>query len=149
MELAEERVRQLQLFPAEVDFKWMQYDDKCDAAYATIAAMDGYGMNCAHVLFGPFCDYALGKRIPKCHFRRFLNYIYVCLFAHLHISSAPVSRIAKYFRNDGTPLLTGGGFSFDFQQRKETCADEYHMLVRTGLLSYQAISDLMVDVMQE
>lgn len=63
------------------------------------------------------------------------------------VAAAPVSRIVKYFRNDGTPLLTVGGYVFDFVKRKATCDDEYHLLVRTGLLSYQAVSEFMVDVM--
>lgn len=62
MHLAELRVRELQLLPNSVRFKWLQYDDRCDASYATISAMDGYGIGCAHVLFGPACDYALGER---------------------------------------------------------------------------------------
>lgn len=61
LELAEQKIRELQLLPNNLNIKWIQYDDKCDASYATISAMDGYGMNCAHVLFGPACDYALGK----------------------------------------------------------------------------------------
>lgn len=72
----------------------------------------------------------------------------VCLTVRLS-PTAPVSRIVKYFRNDGTPLLTSGGYVFDFVKRKATCADEYHLLVRTGLLSFQAISEFMVDVMHE
>lgn len=67
----------------------------------------------------------------------------VCAFA------APVSRIVKYFRNDGTPLLTSGGYVFDFVKQKTTCTDEYHLLVRTGLLSFQAVSKFMVEVMEE
>lgn len=61
LHLAELRVRELQLLPASVRIEWLQYDDRCDASYATIAAMDGYGIGCAHVLFGPTCEYALGK----------------------------------------------------------------------------------------
>lgn len=61
LELAEAEVRKRQLIPDSLKFKWISYDDKCDASYATISAMDGYGMDCGHVLFGPICDFALGK----------------------------------------------------------------------------------------
>lgn len=62
--------------------------------------------------------------------------------------SAPVSRIAKYFRQDGTPLITVGGYTFDFVQNKTTCENEYHMMVRVGLLSFQTIADFTVDIMR-
>lgn len=62
---------------------------------------------------------------------------------------APVSRIVKYFRNDGTPLVTVGGYTHDFVKKKDTCASEYHMLIRAGLLSFQTIADFMVTIMQE
>lgn len=61
LELAELEVRKRQLIPDNLSIKWIPYDDKCDASYATISAMDGYGMDCGHVLFGPICDYSLGK----------------------------------------------------------------------------------------
>lgn len=63
--------------------------------------------------------------------------------------SAPVSRIAKYFRQDGTPLITVGGYTYDFVQNKTTCDDEYHMLIRVGLLSFETIADFTVDIMKK
>lgn len=71
-------------------------------------------------------------------------YFVVSLFQSI---LAAVSRIVKYFRNDGTPLLTVGGYTFDFSQNKTTCDNEYHMLLRVGLLSFQTISDFMVQIM--
>lgn len=61
LELAEREVRRRQLLPPNLSIKWIQHDDKCDASYATISAMDGYGIDCSHVLFGPACEFALGK----------------------------------------------------------------------------------------
>lgn len=61
LELAERKIRHLGLLPNSVRLKWTSYDDRCDASYATISAMDGYGKDCAHVILGPSCDYALGK----------------------------------------------------------------------------------------
>lgn len=63
LELAEHEVRKRQLIPTNLAIKWIPYDDKCDASYATISAMDGYGIDCGHVLFGPTCEYALGNQI--------------------------------------------------------------------------------------
>lgn len=73
----------------------------------------------------------------------------LCVHLYPQPSTAPVSRIVKYFRNDGTPLLTSGGYVFDFVRPKATCDDEYHLLVRTGLLSFQAVAESVVDVMDE
>lgn len=61
LELAEREARARELLPDNLVIKWIPYDDKCDASYATISAMDGYGMDCGHVLMGPTCDYALGN----------------------------------------------------------------------------------------
>lgn len=63
LELAEHEVRRRQLIPANLSIKYIAYDDKCDPSYATISAMDGYAIDCGHVLFGPTCDYALGMNI--------------------------------------------------------------------------------------
>ncbi|CAH2095490.1 unnamed protein product [Euphydryas editha] len=55
--LQDEAVREL--FPSWLSFEWMTYDvTDCDAAYAVISAIDAYN-DCAHVFFGPSCDYAL------------------------------------------------------------------------------------------
>lgn len=35
LELAEHEVRRRQLIPNELSIKWIPYDDKCDASYAT------------------------------------------------------------------------------------------------------------------
>lgn len=57
--LQDETVREL--FPPWLSFEWMTYDvTDCDAAYAVISAIDAFN-DCAHVFFGPSCDYALGK----------------------------------------------------------------------------------------
>lgn len=68
LELAEHEVRRRQLIPASLSIKYIPYDDRCDPSYATISAMDGYAIDCGHVLFGPTCDYALGN-IFNLHFK--------------------------------------------------------------------------------
>lgn len=78
-----------------------------------------------------------------------LMYFFPFSFFLSHLLSAPVSRIAKYFRQDGTPLITVGGYTFDFVQNKTTCENEYHMLIRVGLLNFQTIADFTVAMMKK
>ncbi|KAI5645831.1 hypothetical protein NE865_02101 [Phthorimaea operculella] len=48
------------VFPDWLNFSIQAYDvTNCDAAYAVISAIDAYN-DCAHVFFGPACDFALG-----------------------------------------------------------------------------------------
>lgn len=75
--------------------------------------------------------------------------LFLSVFLSLSTLSAPVSRIAKYFRQDGTPLITVGGYTYDFVQNKTTCENEYHMLIRVGLLSFETIADFTVDIMKK
>ncbi|XP_059217857.1 atrial natriuretic peptide receptor 1 isoform X1 [Stomoxys calcitrans] len=120
LKVAEQYIHQSGLLPSFVSFNWMPHDDKCDAAFAMVNVMDGIVKNCAHAIFGPTCDYGL----------------------------AGVGRITKYFNGNGTPLITVGGATFDFESKKTSCADEFYMLLRTGVLSFRAISDLTISVMK-
>ena len=61
LKVAEQRIKSEKIIPEHIKFEWMLQDDRCDAAYSVIQAMDGVVMNCAHVIFGPVCDYPLGK----------------------------------------------------------------------------------------
>lgn len=61
--------------------------------------------------------------------------------------TASVSRIAKFLHMYGSPIVTTGGYSFDFEKPKQTCADEYFMLTRVGLVSYKTIAEMMVNLM--
>lgn len=99
---------------------------------------------------------AIKKCVLKSEGRRHFSWWYwsknqLIFFLQLSASFdllAPVSRIAKYFRQDGTPLITVGGYTFDFVQNKTTCENEYHMMIRVGLLSFQTIADFTVDIMK-
>ncbi|GBP84998.1 hypothetical protein EVAR_64327_1 [Eumeta japonica] len=64
------------------------------------------------------------------------------------IGCSSVGRIAKFLGNTGTPILTTGGFSFDFVLPKTTCEDEFHMVVRTGGLGFQDIAYFIINVMR-
>ncbi|GBP66146.1 hypothetical protein EVAR_83926_1 [Eumeta japonica] len=49
------------LLPFNASFEVTTYDvEDCDPAYAIISAIDAYTYDCAHVYFGPACDFALG-----------------------------------------------------------------------------------------
>ncbi|XP_053949468.1 uncharacterized protein LOC128857747 [Anastrepha ludens] len=120
MYLAEQYLRKNSLLPPQLHFEWMTGDVKCEAAYATIKAMDGIARNCAHVVFGPVCDYAL----------------------------AAVSRIAKYFSSNGTPVISVGGATDSFEFPKTSCADEFYMLLRAGLLSFKSISVMIIELLK-
>ncbi|TMW48808.1 hypothetical protein DOY81_006098, partial [Sarcophaga bullata] len=120
LQVAEQRIHARGLLPPFIHFDWMPQDDKCDAAFAAVKAMDGIVKNCSHVFFGPVCDYSL----------------------------AGVARIVKYFNSHGTPLISVGGSTYDFEKPKTKCSDEFYMLVRTGMLSFESISELTITVMK-
>lgn len=61
LQVAEHHIHASGLLPSYIQFDWMPQDDKCDAAFAAVKAMDGIVKNCSHVFFGPVCDYSLGK----------------------------------------------------------------------------------------
>lgn len=63
-------------------------------------------------------------------------------------SSASVSRIAKYFYNDGLNIITGGAFSYDFEEQKKSCDHQFYMLHRVGVLSFERIGRMQADLMQ-
>lgn len=59
--LAWQKIEELGILPSNLNVTWKTYDDRCDASYALISAMDGHFKDCADVIFGPVCDYALGE----------------------------------------------------------------------------------------
>ncbi|EDW97391.2 uncharacterized protein Dyak_GE26349 [Drosophila yakuba] len=120
LKVAEQQIRSKSLIPPHIDFEWLAHDTKCDASLGVIKAMDGIIKQCAQVIFGPVCDYSL----------------------------AAVSRITKYFNSQGTPLISVGGSTYDFEQKKTDCNDEFYMLLRTGMLSFETISELTINVMK-
>ncbi|XP_035782978.1 atrial natriuretic peptide receptor 2-like isoform X2 [Anopheles albimanus] len=118
---AEEDIRRRSIIPAKVNISWIWYDDECEQARATVMAMDGTGSEtCGHVILGPTCDFAL----------------------------APVARIARYIYNDGIPVITGAGYTFDFEEPKTLCENEFHMLIRTGLVSFKRMAYFMIDLIR-
>ncbi|XP_052756283.1 atrial natriuretic peptide receptor 1 isoform X4 [Galleria mellonella] len=121
IELAMQHQAVKEAFPAGLSFEWTTYDvTDCDAAYAVISAIDAYN-DCAHVFFGPACDFAL----------------------------AAVGRIAKFLGSTGTPIITTGGYSFDFAKPKQTCQDEFYMTVRSGPLGFKDVAYFLIDIMRQ
>ncbi|KAH8307652.1 hypothetical protein KR044_007305, partial [Drosophila immigrans] len=121
LKVAEQQIRLSAVIPSYIDIQWLAHDTKCDASLSVIRAMDGIIKQCAQVIFGPVCDYSL----------------------------AAVSRITKYFNSQGTPLITVGGSTYDFVKKKIDCGDEFYMLLRSGMLSFESISELTINVMKQ
>ncbi|XP_049885552.1 atrial natriuretic peptide receptor 1 isoform X2 [Pectinophora gossypiella] len=120
LELALQHPTVKEAFPSWLNFEWQAYDvTDCDAAYAVISAIDAYN-DCAHVFFGPACDFAL----------------------------ASVARITKFLGSTGTPIITTGGFTFDFVLPKQTCDDEFYMLVRAGPLGFKDMAYFIISLMR-
>uniref|UniRef100_A0A182YK89 Receptor ligand binding region domain-containing protein n=2 Tax=Anopheles stephensi TaxID=30069 RepID=A0A182YK89_ANOST len=121
LEKAEGFIRREGIIPADVAIRWIPFDDRCEQARATVMAMDGTGSDsCGHLILGPSCDFAL----------------------------APVARIARYIYNDGIPVITGAGYTFDFEEPKTHCENEFHMLIRTGLVSFKRMAFFMIELIR-
>ncbi|CAH1636158.1 unnamed protein product [Spodoptera littoralis] len=63
------------------------------------------------------------------------------------LNGASVARIAKFLGGTGTPLVTTGGFTFDFVKPKKTCQDEFYMLVRAGPLGFEDLAYFIIKLM--
>lgn len=50
----------------------------------------------------------------------------------------------KFF---GAPLITTGGFTFDFTEKKTECKDEYFMTTRIGSLAFRDLANFFVGQM--
>lgn len=71
-EVAEDFVYKSHLLPPFIRLKWLPQDTKCDSSLSIVNAMDGISKNCSHVMFGPLCDYPLGKIL--------INFKHICCF---------------------------------------------------------------------
>ncbi|XP_049280043.1 atrial natriuretic peptide receptor 3 [Anopheles funestus] len=121
LEKAESFIRREGIIPPGVAIRRIPFDDRCEQARATVMAMDGTGSDsCGHLILGPSCDFAL----------------------------APVARIARYIYNDGIPVITGAGYTFDFEEPKTHCENEFHMLFRTGLVSFKRMAFFMIELIR-
>nr|XP_022915444.1 atrial natriuretic peptide receptor 2 isoform X2 [Onthophagus taurus] len=92
-----------------------------DKCQAEYATLASLKGGCNHLIVGPICDYC----------------------------SASVGRIVKYLKPYGTPLITPGGFVFEFTADKSTCADEYYLMANSGALDYVSITQFIVSLVLE
>lgn len=44
-------------------------------------------------------------------------------------------------------VITTSAFTYNFEEPKKTCGDEYFMLTRAGFLSFQKMGFFMTDIM--
>lgn len=58
--------------------------------------------------------------------------------------AAVVARVVKFL---GVPLITTGGFTYDFTEKKVDCKDEYFMTTRIGSLAFSDIAQFFIAVM--
>ncbi|XP_046432627.1 atrial natriuretic peptide receptor 1 isoform X3 [Neodiprion fabricii] len=77
-------------------------------------------------------------------FDSYSNCVHLFLGPACDYSVAVVGRVAKFL---GAPLITTGGFTFDFTQRKKECSDEYYMTLRTGSLAFRDLSKFFIAIM--
>uniref|UniRef100_A0A336LM52 Guanylate cyclase n=1 Tax=Culicoides sonorensis TaxID=179676 RepID=A0A336LM52_CULSO len=120
LQLAKDAIKRQGLLPDYLKITFDYQDDLCSPSLATIRVMKGlFGDNCNHAILGPICDYC----------------------------TSPVSRIVKYIHAHGTPIITPGAFSFDFERNKTICNDEYFMLQRVGMVSFKTIGKMMKEIM--
>lgn len=63
----------------------------------------------------------------------------------LDLFSAVVGRAVKFL---GTPLITTGGFTFDFTEQKKECKDEYFMTTRVGNLAFRDIAQFLIAIIK-
>lgn len=47
------------------------------------------------------------------------------------------------------PLLSPAGYTHDFVKAKLDFKDEFFMLVRTGMLSYKAVAEFLISIMNK
>lgn len=60
-DLSLQKIKQMNLLPDNLNIVATFYDDRCDQSHAMIGVMNGHFNDCADVIFGPVCDFALGN----------------------------------------------------------------------------------------
>lgn len=58
--MANIKIHEYGILSEKINLKFIPYDDRCDAGFSSISAIDGYTRDCGHFILGPSCDYALG-----------------------------------------------------------------------------------------
>ncbi|OAD52020.1 Atrial natriuretic peptide receptor 1 [Eufriesea mexicana] len=74
----------------------------------------------------------------------FSNCVHLFLGPACDYCVAAVGRVVKFF---GSPLITTGGFTFDFTEKKTECKDEYFMTTRIGNVAFRDLANFIVALM--
>ncbi|KOC59165.1 Atrial natriuretic peptide receptor 1 [Habropoda laboriosa] len=74
----------------------------------------------------------------------FSNCVHLFLGPACDYCVAAVGRVVKFF---GAPLITTGGFTFDFTEKKTECKDEYFMTTRIGKVAFRDLANFIVALM--
>lgn len=74
----------------------------------------------------------------------YISSLYSSLINREFFCVAVVGRVVKFL---GAPLITTGGFTFDFTEKKVECKDEYFMTTRIGNLAFRDIAEFFVTIM--
>lgn len=61
LSLAVEDAKRRGILPEGLKFSFTPYDDQCNAVYGQMNAVEAYANNKPHVIFGPSCEYSVGK----------------------------------------------------------------------------------------
>lgn len=72
-----------------------------------------------------------------------------CALNNRKFLPATVARLAKYLHGEGTPVLTPGGNSYEYMEKRKSCDDEFYMLVRTGFLNYKPLALFTVAIFKQ
>ncbi|KAB0800987.1 hypothetical protein PPYR_05341 [Photinus pyralis] len=96
------------------------FDDQCSQANATIHGINASSDFCTHFVIGSTCDYC----------------------------TAALGRVAKVLGTYGMPVITPGGFVFDFTARKNECTDEFYMLINSGPVDYRSFAEFFIKLFE-
>ncbi|KAK5639470.1 hypothetical protein RI129_011962 [Pyrocoelia pectoralis] len=60
-----------------------------------------------------------------------------------------LGRVAKVLGTYGMPVITPGGFVFDFTKKKNDCDDEYYMLINSGPVDYRSFAEFFIKIFEK
>ncbi|XP_043286656.1 atrial natriuretic peptide receptor 1-like isoform X4 [Venturia canescens] len=74
----------------------------------------------------------------------YANCVHLFLGPTCEYCVANVGRVVKFL---GAPLITTGGFTYDFTENKTECGHEYFMTTRISAMSFRDISNIFINLM--
>ncbi|KAF5272833.1 hypothetical protein FQR65_LT00429 [Abscondita terminalis] len=118
---AEAAAKDQGLISKDAVINFVEFDDKCSQATATIMGLNASVDYCVHLMIGSICDFC----------------------------TASLGRTSKMLGTHGVPLITPGGFSFEFTRQKNQCEDEMYMVINSGLVDYRSFAEFFVKIFEE